>query len=245
MASFLGLGFITSNLAFATGTIFAERLYYAPSLGVCALVAFGFDRLLSVQPRRLAPALGVACIWALGSVSVVLARNGAWRDSATLFLVEARNQPRSADMLVKAAGVLRAVGEADADRQAIAYLERALALVAEYPHALRERAALHLRRGAFDRALADYTRAWRSPYLELADTRSLAVAGMVEAWVGKGALPEPRELAPELALAVAGVLADAGRASDARRFLQSVANDPSASAALRERAAVISRAAPR
>ena len=44
MTCFLGFGFLTSNVPMAIGTIFGERLYYTPSLGLCVLMAWCVGR---------------------------------------------------------------------------------------------------------------------------------------------------------------------------------------------------------
>lgn len=204
VASFLGLGFITSNIPFATGTIFAERLYYAPSLGVCMFAAWGLERLHF--HRWLWWGLSA---WALTSVTVGLSRNGVWADNATLFLTESRNQPRSVDMQVKAAGVLRAAG--GADDLAFEKLAEALRLVPGYPHALREKAALHMRRGEWDLAIESYQQAWESQYQELPSTREIAAAGLVAARRAKSVKIDVKNLDRDLARAVASVLAQPPR----------------------------------
>ena len=118
--------------------------------------------------------------WALGNIVIAWQRNGAWKDTETLFLTEAVNQPLSADMQVKAALVLRKKIEEYPTNgvTAMGYLERALELVEGYPHALREKAALHAQLFQYDEAIQSYQAAVDSKYPELADTKSLAFVGI-------------------------------------------------------------------
>ena len=51
-ALLLGFAFIGSNIPGAVGTIFGERVYYVPSLGVCVLAAWGVQRLREGSPAR-------------------------------------------------------------------------------------------------------------------------------------------------------------------------------------------------
>ena len=192
MTIFLGCSFITSNIPFAVGTLFAERLYYMPSLGICMLAALLVQKLNG--HRVLLVVLGA---WALGNIVIAWQRNGAWKDTETLFLTEAVNQPLSADMQVKAALVLRKKIEEYPTNgvTAMGYLERALELVEGYPHALREKAALHAQLFQYDEAIQSYQAAVDSKYPELADTKSLAFVGIASIHRLRGA----KDLAVEFA----------------------------------------------
>lgn len=87
---------VTTNVLFPIGTIFAERLAYLPSAGVClilAALALGSpSRWTEAAPRRVALLLGITL--ALGARTVV--RNAAWRDDAVLFANTAAVSPGSA-----------------------------------------------------------------------------------------------------------------------------------------------------
>ncbi|MCA8954948.1 MAG: hypothetical protein KDC87_02680, partial [Planctomycetes bacterium] len=181
MTCLLGLPFITSNIPFATGTIFAERLLYAPSLGISVLAALWVD----AMPRQRWVPLALFA-WCAASAVVAWQRNSVWRDSDTLFLSEAERQPGSADMLVKAAKVLAARKAPDDHRRALAYLERALALVDGYPHALRLEAELRLGDGGTDAAIRCLQKARDSNYRELDDARALTLLLLGKAWLKKG-----------------------------------------------------------
>ncbi len=179
MASFLGLSFITSNVVFATGTIYAERLYYAPSLGVCILGGllarrFGFAKWV----------IAILVVWSAGCAVTILARNGVWKDTTTLFTTAARNQPRSANIQVQLAQLLR--GQPERHDEAFEHLRVALELIPEYPHALREKASLHVRRREWDAAIDCFERALHSDYVELPDAKVVALGRLASLWEVKG-----------------------------------------------------------
>jgi tetratricopeptide (TPR) repeat protein len=85
-----------SNLVFAIGTIFAERLGYLPSAGLClsagALLAGGAGTLAELAPLR--RRILVAAALLLSARSVV--RNAAWWNDEGLFLNLVRTAPDSA-----------------------------------------------------------------------------------------------------------------------------------------------------
>ena len=104
VAFFFGFSFITSNVPFAIGTIFGERLYYIPSLGVCMLPALLLPR-LPVLGRRI---LIAACVaWMAANVVVDVQRSFVWRDNKTLILNDVVAQPNSASVQNKAATMYR------------------------------------------------------------------------------------------------------------------------------------------
>jgi tetratricopeptide (TPR) repeat protein len=119
MAAFLGFSFITSNLPLVIGTVFGERLFYMPSLGVCLLPILLADLLPDRGRRTL---LVMLAAWAAVSAVVIVARNGAWKDSATLFIGDADRLPESADLQAKAGYMYRDVRR-DSDR-ALEYFTR-------------------------------------------------------------------------------------------------------------------------
>ncbi|MCA8955261.1 MAG: hypothetical protein KDC87_04255 [Planctomycetes bacterium] len=175
MASLLGLSFVTSNVPFAIGAIYAERFYYAPSLGACILVAWLVDRV----PRPRIALTGIA-VWMVACAAVILLRNGVWRDTATLFTHEARQQPRAANFQVQVAQLLREVPQRHGE--AFAQIDKALALIPEYPHALREKASLHARRKEWPQAIEAFERAFRSPYVELPEAKALCLVRIAKVW---------------------------------------------------------------
>lgn len=90
MAGFLGFSFLVSNVPFAIGTIFGERLYYTPSFGIVCLLVW-------VATRIEKPLLTMAplAIWLAVSGYVILDRNGAWANPESLMLKEATDHPRN------------------------------------------------------------------------------------------------------------------------------------------------------
>ena len=85
-----------SNLLFPTGTIFAERLAYLPSAGLClvaaAWLAGGAGSFAALPRARLA--LLAAATLALGARTIV--RNPVWASDETLFTNMVRVSPESA-----------------------------------------------------------------------------------------------------------------------------------------------------
>jgi hypothetical protein len=98
-AWFFGFGFITSNLPFAIGTVFGERLYFIPSLGVCMLPALFLPRL---GPGGAKVLLGVCALWAARSVVVDVQRSLQWRDNETLLTAESEAPSDSALLQITA-----------------------------------------------------------------------------------------------------------------------------------------------
>jgi tetratricopeptide (TPR) repeat protein len=100
----LALGFLffcvaflpASNLLFPIGTIFAERLAYLPSAGLClaagALIAVSEASLPALTPRR--SRLLAAAVLLLGARTIV--RNSVWWSDEGLFLNLVRTAPESA-----------------------------------------------------------------------------------------------------------------------------------------------------
>ncbi len=139
----------TANLLFPIGTIFGERLYYAPSLALALVGAWAVGS--AARRGRTAPVALLLGLWLGASTLVIVERNGVWRDDATLFLHEADHQLRSARMQLTAASVLGERGERES---AIHRVERALALEPELALAWNNLAALQLDQGRLAEAEA-------------------------------------------------------------------------------------------
>lgn len=152
-AAFLGFSFLTSNAPFPIGTIFGERLYYAPSLGLSFAVAA-----LAERGGRLVPlALGA---WLLAAAAIAAPRAAVWKDDATLFCAEAESNPRAVRMLVCAAIVHEVRGER---AQAETLVRRALALAPDWALAWNNLGALRLAAGDLDGAQAALQRGLAAP----------------------------------------------------------------------------------
>lgn len=127
MACFLGFSFATSNVLFAIGTIFGERLYFTPSLGLGIFVAW----IASNTERRLVLLPLAAMI--LMSSGKILWRNGAWASDADLFASDVSTGTQCVRVLDQRAQQLRGAGKAD---EAEKLWRRAIKLDPEYPDAL-------------------------------------------------------------------------------------------------------------
>jgi tetratricopeptide (TPR) repeat protein len=127
MTLFFGFSFGVSNIPFAIGTTFGERLYYTPSLAL-SLVAADLVRCPPRWPalrRPLALALG---FWLVASSALIVQRSLVWRDNRTLFLHDVVGQPRSARLQYLAADFASLDG--DVARQ-FHHMERAFSLKPE------------------------------------------------------------------------------------------------------------------
>jgi len=107
-ASLLGFSFLVSNVPLAIGTIFGERLYYTPSLGVACAVAWIAGRVQ--RPSHVMLPVGV---WLAISCPVILERNGAWASAKDLMLREATAQPLGLKNRDSYARLLAEQGRAD------------------------------------------------------------------------------------------------------------------------------------
>jgi hypothetical protein len=134
-AAFLGFSFLTSNLPLVIGTIFGERLLYAPSLGLSFALAWLLERRAVAWPSGCAASgalLGALALWLCLCAALILERNAAWRSDAALYIADAAAQPRSVKLNVLAADVYRQRG--DTERQ-FEHLARAVAFDAQPPRA--------------------------------------------------------------------------------------------------------------
>lgn len=144
-ACFLGFSALTSNVPFVIGTLFAERLYYTPSLAAALALAWLGDRRL--------PGWGVfaAGAWLAFSAWLLADRLRDWRDDATLLLHDVAVNPDATRLHTAAAEVLRARGELEA---ACDHTRRALDLDPDFAGAWSNLGALLLERGRNDEAEA-------------------------------------------------------------------------------------------
>lgn len=81
---------VTANVAFPIGTIFADRLAYVPSLGICGLVAWTLLQLGS-GPLRVGATAALALVLLVRTVSYC----DVWSDSDALFRYEIATSPES------------------------------------------------------------------------------------------------------------------------------------------------------
>jgi len=145
-AAFAIVAFIpASNLLFASGTIFGERLLYLPSLGLVALAAL----LLARVPR--AALVGVSALLVVAFAARTWMRNPDWTSDETLWRAAVAAEPSSAKAHHSLA---MALYDADASHanidRVIAEQERAVAILDRVPDALnslptfRQAGAYHL-----------------------------------------------------------------------------------------------------
>lgn len=120
---------VTGNFAFPIGAIFGERLAYLPLVGACALAGLGIGSLpLSKTMRGVAVAILLA---SLGARTVV--RTLDYESLVTLNEATAKASPRSVKALANEGRTLLRTGR---PRDAIAPLERAIAIWPDYAGAL-------------------------------------------------------------------------------------------------------------
>lgn len=178
MACFFGFSFPVSNIPLPVETIFAERLYYTPALGLSLLLgwlaAWSGDGLAARW--RLVGGILLLGWLAACSLSIVL-RCLHWRDNETLFTTDASRQPDSVSMQMAAASVYRqrsqSLPEPEASRARARWkqhLDRAHDLNPELPLPLNDMGAYY-----YDQALRAATPEARERNLETA-----------ESWLWKG-----------------------------------------------------------
>jgi len=129
LGAFAGFAFLpASNLLFATGTIFGERLLYLPSVGLVALAAVALARL----PRAAFAAVATAIVIAFAART--WARNPDWTSDVTLWRSAAAAEPSSAKAHHALAEALYDSDSTHANLDlVIAEQERAVAIVASLP----------------------------------------------------------------------------------------------------------------
>ncbi|MHC4078686.1 MAG: tetratricopeptide repeat protein, partial [Planctomycetota bacterium] len=157
MASFLGFTFLTSNIPLAVETIFGERLYYTPAVGVSFLVAWSAQRLARGRRWLTVLVLAVSAWCAVGGY-LIFRRCQAWQDNATLFATDAEGQPHSMAMRMAVARSLRLQGQTegwkdeDTKKRWHQNLKRAYQIAPRSPLVLNMLAYYHLEFGELDEA---------------------------------------------------------------------------------------------
>ncbi|MEZ5989262.1 MAG: DUF1736 domain-containing protein [Planctomycetota bacterium] len=102
MASFLGMTFATSNVPFAIGTVFAERLVFLASIAV-PLGALALWQALRARPTGRAVMLGAVAVWVLVNGLVTSERASVWKNDVVLFANDVQVHPRSLMLRLQAA----------------------------------------------------------------------------------------------------------------------------------------------
>jgi Flp pilus assembly protein TadD len=142
-----------SHLLFPVGTIFAERLLYLPSAGLCLLAGLGFAAGWRKAPRVCVAVLGILAL--LGSMRI-LTRNGIWRDDASFAFATAADAPRSAKAAQNLGILLEDRGSPE--RAAESYA-RAVAIAPDWADARYNLAGALLKLGRVEEAIPEYRRA--------------------------------------------------------------------------------------
>ncbi|MFQ5507456.1 MAG: protein O-mannosyl-transferase TMTC1-related protein, partial [Planctomycetota bacterium] len=133
----VGFSFLTSNVPFAIGTPFGERLYYTPSLGL-AFLAAAFVPWLRARPRVKQAALALLCLWLAACFVRTFDRCLVWKNNRSVFTTDVRIQPRSARLQRGAAWF----AEGERKRE---HLERAVSLYPGYAEAWSDLAGTYVR----------------------------------------------------------------------------------------------------
>lgn len=246
IAAYFGFSFITSNLPFPIGTIYAERLYYTPSLAfsflVAALVA------LAENKRRLPYVLVPLILWTGHCAVYAFRRSVVFKDTYTLAEHDVRVRPNSASLQ-------RLAGEAHKERGdlagAIPFFRRAGELDPGFAPGWLNLGALLQMSGDLEEAEQAYRRGLEvaSPrlvreraslhknlalVLRATGRRDQAIAEFVAAL----------ELVPQsasLAIALARTLAADGDRDEAKKLCRRVLQNETASARDKQAAAVLLR----
>ncbi|MHC4850831.1 MAG: tetratricopeptide repeat protein [Planctomycetota bacterium] len=179
MAVFLGFSFVTSNVPIAIGTVFGERVYYAPSLGICLLPALLLPRLWPHLQRVL---MLLLLVWTAVCCLVISQRNFVWRTDATLFLNDVKVQPDSIDLHRKAAAIYMRGEQKDLDK-ALDLLNDAVELNPKYPLAWLDIGDILREQRKWQQAIAAYQRVLESPYVEPSGAAPFAHAHIGAAWI--------------------------------------------------------------
>ena len=150
---------VTANVLFPIGTVFAERLAYLPSGGVCLMLAWvilGPARRWSAIPRgRLAALVAVAALF--GARTAV--RNLVWQDDLTLFSNLVATSPNSAKAHYNLAYVRADQG---AHAAALAAYTRATEIYPGYFDAWAGKGRMEKELGQLARAEESYLRSLRA-----------------------------------------------------------------------------------
>jgi tetratricopeptide (TPR) repeat protein len=146
-AALLGFSFVTSNIPVPIETIFGERLYFAPSLGLCFLVAWlGKHPPASAVSRKVL--IGVFVAWCLWGAKWCVQRSIHWHSNDSLMLTDVEHQPESLSINKQVAVYWKDKDPA----KWMEYQQRCLALDKHYIMVLNDLGVHHLSRGDFRKA---------------------------------------------------------------------------------------------
>ncbi len=222
----------TSNLLFPTGTIFAERLAYLPSVGFCVIAgsalageAPAFDRL---SRRRLA--LLAAATLLLGARTIV--RNPVWNSDEALFTNMVRVSPESAKAHYDYAYMSAQVGQ---PRRSLEHYVRAVEIYPNYWDAWSGRGRMERELGDAPASLRSYRESLRivpgyeNGYFGIGMAHeSLGEKAEAEKAYREGLRHNPRSL--PLAYRLARLLSEEGRPTALFAWRRALAIEPRSAA---------------
>ncbi|MCA8955768.1 MAG: hypothetical protein KDC87_06830 [Planctomycetes bacterium] len=171
-AVFFGCSLLTANLLFAIGTVFGERLFYMPSLGLCMLPGLLLPRCRGVARVAL---LVVCGGWVAWNAWVDWQRSGVWCDNVSLMIHDAEVQPRCASLQVKAATMYRWLAKVEPEHRdshsarSWEFLRRAQQIDPEYVSAIATEATFLAEEKKFPQAIATLRRALASRRLPISN----------------------------------------------------------------------------
>jgi len=124
LALWLGPYLLVSHLGPTLPMIFAERVLYLPSAGLCLAAAFGLQWVARGQWSRagVAALLGLSCLAYAGRSAL---RVGDWQNDETLYTSTVEDAPRGVKALTNAARYLYQDGDPS---KAVATIQRALSI---------------------------------------------------------------------------------------------------------------------
>jgi tetratricopeptide (TPR) repeat protein len=137
VACFFGFSFLTSNVPFAIGTVFGERLLYVPSLAASLLVAWLAAR---ARPRLVAV---ITIAWCALCAGLLVTRHLTFRSLADVVQAEIKKNPASIKMQIEMAGIEKDAGQLEA---AVARMQQSVAQDPLVPLAQNNLAAMLMSR---------------------------------------------------------------------------------------------------
>jgi len=145
-----------SNFILVSGTIFAERLYYIPSIWLCFIMAIIISKCAGKIPFKFATAIIILLVFALAIRSNL--RCNDWKNSEILAYAGVFTSPKSAKMWNNLAVEFGNKGKFG---PAIAACNRALTIYPEYHVALANRALYNAQSGNTKAAEEDFKKAFK------------------------------------------------------------------------------------
>jgi len=165
---FFGASAVTSNILFATGTIFAERLAFAPSLGICVCIASLIGRSSKLIASQLLTGLLIFIFSA-----VFILNFDRWKDNVAAIQYELNTEPVGVRSLVAYGALNTAAGRFD--KAEVAY-KKAEQLVPSFYKALDGLGHLELKRKNYQKAESYFQEVVDSGFVTPTAMKGLAFA---------------------------------------------------------------------